>query len=533
MHPTAGVIYQSQVADVDPPRVGLAEHILAGCARYGDRPALVDAETGETITFNELSALSSHAARGLRATLGPGDVVALISHNQPRYAVALYAALRAGCTVAPMNPLLTVDELTDQMVGCGVRAVIASTSAADKILQAARRVGIPGPPVHVLGEHPGCSPFDELLADAGGNVTLDLPIDPETVAALLHSSGTTDQAKAVMLTHNNLVANLEQLRPVYQITSTDVLCAAVPLSHVYGMTLILNAGLLAGATIVTLPRFQLHAFLKAIEQYSVTRGHFAPPIVAQLATDPQVADFDLSSLRAAMSGAAPLDEELARQAEKRIGCRIRQGYGMTEAGPGTHIVFDDEFEDTPLGSVGRLMPGTRARIVDPVTGRDADPAHGGELWIDGPQVMRGYLGDPAKTAETLVDGWLRTGDLVRVDALGRFWVVDRLKDVIKYKGYQVPPAELEALLRTHPAVADAAVCPLPDPVGGELPQAFVVVRHNVAADIDDSLADDLMDWVARRVAPYKRIRALEFVTRIPRTPSGKVLRRELNRRIAS
>jgi len=257
-----------------------------------------------------------------------------------------------------------------------------------------------------------------------------------------------------------------------------------------------------------------------LQEHRATRAFLAPPVVLQLATAPAVDSYDLSSVRLAVCGAAPLDVAVAERAERRVGWPIRQGYGMTEASPGTHQVAEDDFATTPAGSVGRLLPATEARLVDPATGEDSAPGEPGELWVRGPQVMAGYLDDPGATAQTLVEGWLRTGDIARVDDDGVFWIVDRLKELIKYKGYQVPPAELEALLLTHPDVLDAAVVGVPHAEGGEAPKAFVVV----AAPIEPAA---LMAWVAERVAPYKKVREVEFVDRIPKSPTGKILRREL------
>ena len=340
------------------------------------------------------------------------------------------------------------------------------------------------------------------------------------------SSGTTGAPKGVMLTHRNLVANLAQTRAGWKITRDDVLAAVLPFFHAYGFTIILNSGLLAGATVVTLPRFELDSYLRALAQHRVTRVYFAPPMVLALATAPDLGDHDLSALRYALCGAAPLDTGLSERAQKRLGCLIRQGYGMTEASPGTHQVFDEEFAATPPGCVGRLSAGTEARLVVPGTDEDVRPGEPGELLVRGPQVMAGYLNDPAATATTITGGWLHTGDLARVDGSGLFWIVDRLKEVIKYKGYQVAPAELEAVLLTHPLVADAAVIGVPHPEGGEAPKAFVVTAQPLEAS-------ELMDFVADRVAPYKKVRSVEFVDQIPRSPSGKVLRRVLKSQAVS
>jgi acyl-CoA synthetase (AMP-forming)/AMP-acid ligase II len=326
-----------------------------------------------------------------------------------------------------------------------------------------------------------------------------------------------------MLTHRNLVANMEQIRALHRIGADDVLVGVLPFFHIYGQTVVLNLGLAQGATIVTLPRFDMGLFLDLLERHRVTRGHIAPPVVLGLAKAPGVEGRDLA-LKLVISGAAPLDVETAKRASERLGAPIRQGYGMTEASPVTHLTPDDGFEEHDPGTIGVLVANTETRLVDPETGEDSDEA--GELWVRGPQVMRGYLDDEQATAATLTDdGWLRTGDVARVDDGDQFRVIDRVKELIKYKGYQVAPAELEAVLIGHPAVADAAVVPIPDEAGGEAPKACVVASGPLDADA-------LMAWVAERVAPYKRIRAVEVVDEIPKSPSGKILRRLLREQAA-
>jgi acyl-CoA synthetase (AMP-forming)/AMP-acid ligase II len=324
-----------------------------------------------------------------------------------------------------------------------------------------------------------------------------------------------------MLTHRNLVANLAQLAPMWPSQPDDVVCAVLPMFHIYGMNVIMNLALVGGSTIVTLPRFDVEGYLATIERHRVTRLHLAPPMVLQLASGPHVDRFDHSSVRWAVSGAAPLDADLAARFEKSFGVPLAQGYGMTEASPGTHLIPERDQDVAPPGSVGWLMPNTEGRLVSPQTGEDSERE--GEVWVRGPQIMAGYLNNPTATAETLTaDGWLKTGDIARVDD-GVYFIVDRVKELIKYKGYQVAPAELEAVLLTHPDVSDAAVVPMPHETGGEAPLAFVVATRNLDADA-------LMSWVAERVAPYKRIRAIEFVEAIPKSPSGKILRRVLRDR---
>ncbi|MEH0628415.1 AMP-binding protein [Streptomyces stelliscabiei] len=515
------MIYRSPLSGLQIPNAFLSEHVLAGAATRADKAALIDASTGESVTYAELVRAADCGAEGLAgAGIAPGDVVAVMSHNQPRFAVAVHAVLRAGAVVSPLNPVLTVEEIVKQLTDSHARALVVAQPFEEKAAEAARRAGVRQ--MFVIGPHPEQGSWDLLVA--GGEPTPPaLTASPaEALAALPYSSGTTGMAKGVMLTHRNLVANLQQLARCWQLTEDDVLCGALPFFHIYGFTVILNSALLAGATVVTLPRFGLRPFLEVVQNYGVTRGHLAPPMVLDLAQAAEVDEYDLSSMRKAICGAAPLDEELAARAEKRVGSVIRQGYGMTEASPGTHCAADEIFAATPAGSAGRLLPDTEARLVDPVSGEDAEPGETGELWVRGPQMMAGYLANPEATAQTLTEGWLRTGDIARVDEHGNFFVVDRLKELIKYKGYQVAPAELEAVLLTHPDITDAAVIAMPHPTGGEAPKAFVVTERPIDAQ-------DLLDWVATRVAPYKRIRAVEFIDAIPKSPAGKILRRRLKK----
>jgi len=298
----------------------------------------------------------------------------------------------------------------------------------------------------------------------------------------------------------------------------------LPFFHIYGQTVVLNLGLSRGATIVTMPRFDLEGLLDIIEEHRVTWLHIVPPVVLAFANAPQVEGRDFSTVKMVISGAAPLDADLARRAEERIGAPIRQGYGMTELSPVSHKSPIAKAAETPPGSVGPVLPNTEMRLVDPDSGEDVAPGGEGEIWIRGPQVMVGYLGNEAATAETITeDGWLRTGDVGRIDEMGYTHIVDRLKELIKYKAYQVPPAELEAVLVSHPQVRDAGVIGVPHPEGGEAPKACVVAEDGVDPD-------ELMDYVSERVAPYKRVREIEFVDEIPKSPSGKILRRFLRER---
>lgn len=502
------MIHRSPYPDPHVPDQDLVEFVLERTGERGRRPALVDGITGETVAYADLPAVVG----GARAALGrrgvrAGDAVALLAPNQPRWAIAFYGILAAGGAVVPLNPAFTTGELTKLLRLAGATALVADEGCLATARSAAEGLGIP---VLELRDLTSASSLEALPATPRR--------EPQHPAVIAFSSGTTGQPKGVVLTHRNLVSAIVQHEGIYHVGPDDRFLAALPLFHIYGLSMILDTGIRQGATIVTLPRFELRRYLELVAEYGVTWLHLVPPVALQLLSE-AAAGADLSSVRHAVSGAAPLDAQVATRAERRLGVPVGQGYGMTEASPGVTWVPDDGSVDCPPGSVGVLVAGTEARLVDPATGTDTGGE--GELWVRGPQVMAGYLDDAAATAATVVeDGWLRTGDIARVDDGGVWWIVDRLKELIKYKGYQVAPAELEAVLLEHPAVADAAVAGLPDPEAGEIPKAWVVATG--AVDTAELLA-----WVAQRVAPYKRIRAIELVPAIPRSPSGKILRRQL------
>jgi len=487
----------------------------------GDRPALVDGPTGRTVTFAELHGLVRRVAAGLAARgFRKGDVFAIFSPNVPEYAVAFHAVASIGGVNTTINSLYTADEVAFQLKDSGARFLLTIPPFLDRALDAAGRAGIEE--VFVFGEAEGATPFADLLE--AGDEPPAVDIDPATdLVVLPYSSGTTGFPKGVMLTHRNLVANIVQAKPIGLITDGDMVIGVLPFFHIYGMVVIMNAALHEGGTVVTMPKFDLEQFLGLLQQHRITKAFLVPPIVLALAKHPMVAGFDVSALKLIMSGAAPLDAGLATACADRLGCGVIQGYGLTETSPVTHVTPGPEHNKP--GSIGPLLGSTEARVVDVATEEDLGPGQDGEVWIRGPQVMQGYLNNPQATRATIdEDGWLHTGDIGHADEEGYFFIVDRLKELIKYKGYQVPPAELEAVLVSHPAVADAAVVPKPDPEAGEIPKAFVVVSGDVSAD-------ELMAYVAERVAHHKKVRELEFVDEIPKSASGKILRRVLRERV--
>jgi acyl-CoA synthetase (AMP-forming)/AMP-acid ligase II len=508
--------------EVDVPLADVTSFVFEHADSYPDRAALIDGPSGSVLTYGELVEQIRALGDGLaQRGFGPGDVLAVFMPNGPEYAVAFHGAAAIGGKCTTVNPLYTAKELGHQLVDSGARMLLTVPGFLETALEAAEQAGI-GDQVYVVGGDGGAGSFADLLGDPESAPAVE--IDPQSdLAVLPYSSGTTGLPKGVMLTHRNLVANLSQLQASFAIAEDDVLIGALPFFHIYGMVVIMNQGLRAGATIVTMPRFDLDQFLSLIAEHSVTRIYVVPPIALALAKHPAVDEHDLSSVRVTMSGAAPLGAELADRVAERMACKVVQGYGLTETSPVTHVIRPDGVNKP--GSIGPPLPSTECRLVDPESGEDVGEGERGELWIRGPQVMKGYLNNPEATAATVdEEGWLHSGDVAVVDADGFFTIVDRLKELIKYNGYQVAPAELEALIVTHPHVADVAVIGVKDEECGELPKAFVVAA-------DDKLDhDELMEWVAGQVSPQKRVRLVEAIDSIPKSPSGKILRRQLRDR---
>ncbi len=510
------MIFRSPYSDVAIPDVSLSDFILQHAARLSAKPALIDGATGRTLTYGQLAEGVRRTAIGLAARgFGKGDVFAIACPNLPEFVLAFYGVAALGGTTTMFNPLFTVEESAAQLCDSGARFVLTIPEQLDTVLEAASRAGVEE--VFVVGEAAGATPFAALMEHDGPPPAVD--IDPAAdVVALLYSSGTTGRPKGVMLTHRNLVANISLSQTTFQGTEDDVVISVSPFFHVAGL-LNLTRNLHNGSTLILMPRYGFQTLLRLLQDYRVTRVALAPPVVLELSRHPMVADYDLSHLKYIGWGAAPLSEAVIQSCRARLGCRVKQIYGLTEASGGTHGVPSDA-EDRP-GSTGPPMPGIECTIVDVATGVALAPGQTGEVCVRGAAVMKGYLHQPEATAQAIdAEGWLHTGDLGFVDDDGWLTVVDRLKELIKFNAYQVAPAELEAVLLAHPAVLDAAVIPSPDERAGEIPKAFVVLSAAATAE-------ELMAFVAARVAPYKKVRRIEFVEQIPKSPSGKILRRVL------
>lgn len=518
----------SPLPDVEIPDLGIYDFLFGSIQPSDrDRVAAVDGTSGAKTTYAELRSQIDAIAGALAARgIGIGDVVALHSPNLPAFVSVFHGILRAGATVTTVNALSTAADLASQLADSAAKLLVTVSPLLDAAVQGAESAGLSRADVIVIDGAEGHSSLRDLLER--GAAAPDVTFDPAThLAVLPYSSGTTARPKGVMLTHRNLVANVAQTAPLIGATPDDRLLAVLPFSHIYGMTVLLNLAMHRRASLVTMPRFDLVEFLRIIQDEKCNYVFVAPPIAVALAKHPLVDQYDLSSVHTVFSGAAPLDGGVGAAVAERLGCHVRQGYGMTEMSPVSHVIPADR-DDIPLGSVGIAIPNLKFKIVDPATGDEIPvPESGvsepGELMCSGPNIMVGYLGNPEATAETLEpDGWLHTGDIATLSAEGFVTVVDRLKELIKYKGYQVAPAELEAVLLSHPEIADAAVVAGRDADGEEIPKAFVVLQAD--ADVDEQA---IMEFVAERVAPYKKVRQVVMTDSIPKSSSGKILRKDL------
>ncbi len=515
------MIFKSTYPEVDIPIIGLTPYFLSRIEQFGDKVAMVDAASGRSLTFNQLAEGIKSVARGLHQKgFGKGDVFAIYSPNIPEYTIIFHAVSFLGGIVTTANPLYTADELAHQLNDADAKFLLTIPMFLDKAQEASSKSKVQE--VFVFGEADGATSFASLYHEEG---TLpEVELDPNSdLIVLPYSSGTTGLPKGVMLTHYNLVANICQVEGMTDFSLTDeddTVLGVLPFFHIYGMVVIMNMSLVRGSTVVTLPRFDPELFLSSIQKYKVTRTNLVPPILVFLGKHPLVEKYDLSSLKELGSGAAPLTEELATAVSERISCRVTQGYGMTETSPvaSTNPLHT---ESPKPSSCGKIVPNMEVKVADLATQEGLGPNQSGEIWMRGPNIMKGYLNRPDATAATITeDGWLRSGDIGHLDEEGYMFVVDRLKELIKYKGFQVAPAELEGLLLGHQAIADAAVIPSPDEEAGEVPKAFIIPKSEVTEE-------EIMAWVAERVAPHKKIRRIEFVEEIPKSASGKILRRLL------
>ena len=522
---------RSTYPDVEIPEVSIYDFLFGDLDEAElDAVALIDGVSGASTTYRQLVRQIDLFAGALAARgVGVGTTVGVLCPNVPAFATVFHGILRVGATATTINSLYTADEIANQLTDAGATWLVTVSPLLPGAQAAAEKLGFAPDHVIVLDGAEGHPSLPALLGE--GHPAPEVSFDPAThLAVLPYSSGTTGRPKGVMLTHRNLVANVSQCRPVLGVGPSDRVLAVLPFFHIYGMTVLLNFALRQRAGLVTMPKFDLPEFLRIIAEHRTTWVFVAPPIAVALAKHPIVDQYDLSAVKVIFSGAAPLDGALATAVATRLGCIVTQGYGMTETSPAVNLISEAR-TDIDRSTIGPLVPNTEARLVDPESGEDVVvPADGasapGELWVRGPQVMVGYLNRPDATAEMLdADGWLHTGDVATVTHDGIYRIVDRLKELIKYKGYQVAPAVLEAVLLEHPEIADAAVIGAFDEDGQEVPKAFVVRQPGVELD-----AETVMAHVAAHVAPHEKVRQVEFIDVIPKSSSGKILRKDLRAR---
>jgi acyl-CoA synthetase (AMP-forming)/AMP-acid ligase II len=509
------------------------DHLLRMSAeRNPDRPAIIYHDL--MLTYREVVSMVNSTAHGLlELGIKKGDHICLFTLNRPEYTITLNAAATIGAVVSPMNPSYKEREMGYQLENSEARAILIQRELLPLLQSVLSQKALPDlKHIIVTGERvpEGMSdaiPFARLLRESSPERPRQVEISGDDLVALPYSSGTTGFPKGTMLSHRNLATNHLQFTTTFQITPSEVALIFLPMYHIYGVVLT-GAFLAGGATQVLMERFDLLQSLELCEKHSVTYYFAVPPIILGLANAP-VDLGKMKSVKYIFSAAAPLPLDPARKLIDKLrgksNAQLVQGYGMTEASPLTHALPRDPAL-VRLDSVGMPVCNTVQKIVDIETGeRELPPGEDGEIIIHGPQIMQGYWKAPEETANALRNGWLYTGDIGHVDADGYTYIVDRKKEMIKYKGFGVAPAELEALLVEHPAVLDSAVIGVPDDEAGEVPKGFVVLRpgHSVSAE-------ELIFFVNGKLAGYKKLHYVEFIDAIPKVPSGKILRRELKER---
>ena len=500
--------------------ITLHDRLREVARELGPKRALLHGD--RAMTYAELEAASDRLAGALaRRGVAPGDRVTLFLPNSIEFVVAFYGTLRAGAVVNPINVQSKEREVRFQVEDSGATVVLYHEALAAVI--DAVRPALPNLRFIVAGTAApeGVERLNDLLAEAGPGPAISVSM--EDLAALPYTSGTTGFPKGVMLTHRNLTANQQQFFASVPVGRADVFLNVLPFFHIYALNLLMTGAVSIGATQVIMTRFDMLEYLTLAERQRATVCFIVPPVVLGLAAHPEVDKHDLSSIRFFFSGAAPLAPEPARKLVARTGKPILQGYGLTETSPVTHA---NPITAPVLESIGPAVVGTEDRIVDLETGtRTLGVGEVGEIAVRGPQVMKGYWRRPEDTAAVIRDGWFFSGDVGKKDEKGYVFIVDRKKEFIKYKGFGVGPAEVEAVLCEHPAVADAGVIGKADDAAGEIPKAYVQLRPGATVS-----PEDLMEFVKTRIADYKRVREVEFIDKVPRTASGKILRRELAER---
>ncbi len=503
------------------PKVPL-QRLLKDSAEKHPKKVAIDCETDQ-ISYEKLDMLSDKLASALRdMNVKKGNSVLIFLPNIPEFAISYYAILKAGGVVAPANPLSKEMELEYALGNSDSEIIITHESLYPTVRNVQRRADLRN--IIVVGEkqYPNANLFRDLTAEYASRV-IEAEIQPkQDVAVIQCTGGTTGTPKGAMLTHHNLVSNALMNAYWFNWTSNDVVLGILPLSHSWGACY-MNSTIYVGATLVLHARFDPERVLELVEKKKVTVWYGAATMFTIIVNHPAITKYDLSSLRCVKAGAAPIPDNTKRKWDSLTGVELILGYGLTEASPETHNSPPNKVK---IGSIGIPIIDTDAKIVDIETGTKELPAgEVGELIVKGPQVMKGYRKRPEETKRALRDGWLYTGDIANMDEEGYFYIVDRLKDTIKYKGYSVFPTEVENVLYMHPSIRECAVIGRPDSVAGEIPKAYVVLKEGATIT-----KDALIEYCKQRIAPYKRIREVEFIVELPKNNAGKILRRALRKR---
>ncbi|KAL6332015.1 hypothetical protein AAG906_020372 [Vitis piasezkii] len=528
------IIFRSKLPDIYiPDHLPLHSYCFENISKFSSRPCVIDGANGDIYTYADVELTARRVGAGLhKMGIKQGEVIMLLLQNCTEFVFAFLGASYIGATSTTANPFYMPAEIEKQAKASKCRLIITQACYSGKAMSFAEENDVKVMCIDTPPE--GCLHFSELTnADEA-----DLPtvkINPDDVVALPYSSGTTGLPKGVMLTHRGQVTSVAQQvdgdNPNLYFHSEDVILCVLPLFHVYSLNSVLLCALRVGAAILIMQKFEIIKLLELINKYKVTIAPFVPPIVLAIAKSPVVDEYDLSSIRTVMSGAAPMGKELEDTVRAKLpNAKLGQGYGMTEAGPvlAMCLAFAKEPFEIKSGSCGTVVRNAQMKILDPDTGASLPRNQPGEICIRGHQIMKGYLNDPEATERTIdKEGWLHTGDIGYIDDDDELFIVDRLKELIKYKGFQVAPAELEAMLIAHPNVSDAAVVSMKDEAAGEVPVAFIV-RSNGSKITED----EIKQYISKQVVFYKRIYRVFFVETIPKAPSGKILRKDLRARLA-
>ncbi|KAI0137007.1 putative phenylacetyl-CoA ligase [Xylariales sp. AK1849] len=538
------MVLKSPHADVVIPNVDVWTLLFERQGRVSpnENELFIDGDTGRSYNFTQLKNTALDFGKGLKSQWGfkKGDVLGVFSPNSVDYGAVVFGVLWAGGVCSTANPTYTVKELAFQLKDSNVKGLVTQLPVLPIALEAAKQIGLPEDRIILMGDDRDVAGkikhFTELR-DTSLFGQSKPNIDPQKdLAFLVYSSGTTGLPKGVMLKHRNLIANVIQSSTIEGRSGLHCLggpdgkgdkqLAVLPFFHVYGLTNILHVTVYEGYQAIVLPKFELEKACKLIQDYGITFAYIPPPIVLGLAKDPIVDKYDLSSLKWLNSGAAPLTHELINGLWERLTVPVKQGYGLSETSPVTHLQTVLEWAKHK-GAVGKLVPNMEARIVD-LEGKDVPPGEEGEIWVKGPNVFSGYLNRPELAKDTFSeDGYFKTGDIGYIDAKENFFVTDRLKELIKYKGFQVAPAELEGVLLGHSDIADVCVIPAFDQQRAtEVPRAYVVLTPGTLRT--EEKAKEIVQWLSTKVSPHKQLRGgIRYIDAIPKNASGKILRRIL------